>query len=308
MTSKEGHKIFKPKDTYRIFGGSADRPIPGLGQNPKRGVTFDYYLNKEADTLDLKLEVIDQGEVIRTITNKKQKDFKSWPGGPSKPAVLPAKKGYNRFSWNFNRDALPAVDKVFVYGNYSGASVAPGTYVLRLTLEDEVSETEVTILQNPKIKASAADFNQQQTALRQIENTIGDIHESVNNMRSAKSQLKDYEKLLKDNDAAKTLIDKGKELIKRIDTWERNLIQPDQKTFQDVINFNNKLNAQLMHLKGFIDVPEPKLTEGAKERLQDLLNEWRGFKTERDDIINSEMTAYNSLFRQLNLPAIIIKD
>ena len=60
-------------------------------------------------------------------------------------------------------------------------------------------------------------------------------------------------KLLKENDDAKDLLDKGKELIKRITTWEENLIQPKQKTFQDVINFNNKLNSQLMHLKGFID-------------------------------------------------------
>jgi len=53
MTSKKASiSIFQPKDTYLIFGGSSAKPIPGLGTNPKTGVTFDYYLDKEADNLD----------------------------------------------------------------------------------------------------------------------------------------------------------------------------------------------------------------------------------------------------------------
>ncbi|MGB5500515.1 MAG: glycosyl hydrolase, partial [Maribacter sp.] len=72
-TPKQPIKIFKPKDTYRIFGGSTDKPVPGLGQNPKSGVTFDYYLDKKADSLDLELEVMFNGKLLRTITNKKPK-------------------------------------------------------------------------------------------------------------------------------------------------------------------------------------------------------------------------------------------
>jgi DNA repair exonuclease SbcCD ATPase subunit len=170
------------------------------------------------------------------------------------------------------------------------------------------SETEVTILPNPNVESTPSDFKEQQSLLSQIENTIRDIHESVNNMRSAKSQLEGNAKLLKDNDAANNLLEKGKTLVGRITTWEENLIQPKQKTFQDVINFNNKLNSQLMHLKGFIDVDEPKVTQGSKELLKDLLNEWSTFKSERNAIINTEMAAYNKQYKDLNLPAIIIKN
>lgn len=307
-TEKTQVQIFKPKDTYRIFGGSTSNFIPGVGQNPKMGVTFDYFVGKKVDSLELKLEVLEGSKVIRTYSSKKPKGFKSWPGGPSAPQILPAKKGYNRFTWNFKREALPAVDNVFVFGDYSGSFVAPGNYTLRLSLGDKKSETEVTILPNPKVQGSKSDFDEQQQVLRQIEKTVKDIHESVNNMRSAKGQLKNYAKLLKDNDAAKDLIEKGEALIKRITIWEENLIQPKQKTFQDVINFNNKLNSQLLHLKGFVDVDEPKVTQGSKERLQDLLKDWNVYKTERDSIINTEMGAYNAEFKSLEIPALIIKN
>lgn len=307
-SSKQAVSIFKPKDTYLIFGGSVSRFAPGLGQNPKSGVTFDYYLKNKIDSLELKLEVQKNGKTLRTISSKKPKAFKTWPGGPSALQVLPAKQGYNRFTWNFNRDDLPGIDNVFVHGSHTGASVSPGNYTLKLTLSDDVAETSVTILKDPSVKATEADYNEQQAIMEQIEDAIRGIHESVNNMRSAKSQLEAYAKLLKENDSAKDLLDKGKSLIERIDTWERNLIQPDQKTFQDVINFNNKLSSQLMHLKGYIESADPKVTEGAKERLSDLMKDWNIYKNERNAIINNEMASYNMQFKELNLPAIIIKN
>ena len=303
---KQRVNIFKPKDTYLFIGGSSDKPIPGLGSNPKSGVTFDYYLSEAQDSTELKLKVLKDGEVIRTITNQKDKDFKSWPGGPSKPAVLTSKKGYNRFTWDFKRNALPSVEKVFVLGGLNGSTVGPGDYQLKLTLGESTTETMVTILPHPKVNASMVDYAEQQAIMKTIESTVVNIHTSVNDMRSAKSQLNQYNKLLSSNAEATELLQKGDSLVKRINIWEENLIQPNQKTFQDVINFENKLNAQLLNLRGYIDATEPKVTAGAKERLTDLLNTWRTFSTEHDAIINTEMKAYNSLFQSLEIPAIIL--
>ncbi|MEO0900692.1 MAG: hypothetical protein AAFY00_01290 [Bacteroidota bacterium] len=300
--------LFPPKDTYLIFGSSQEKPVPGLGQNPKSGVIFDYYLPKDADSLDLKLEVLQNGKVIRTITNKKPKDFKPWPGGPPKPVVLPSKKGFNRFAWDFRKKQIPAIDKVFVFGNYNGSRVGPGDFTLRLTLEGETVETQTKVLANPRIEASPADYSEQQQMLNQIENAITSMHEAVNQMRSAKKQLLSYKALLRENESAEELVKLGDSLVKRIKTWEEKLIQPNQKTFQDVINFHNQLNADFMHLKGFVDVAEPKVTKGAKERLNDLLKQWSTFENEKKAIVDNEMAKFNSTYQQLKLPAILLDD
>jgi len=63
-----------------------------------------------------------------------------------------------------------------------------------------------------------------------------------------------------------------------------------------------------LHLKGFVDVAEPKVTSGAKERLNDLLADWNKFKQEKNAIINSEMSDYNTLFKSLNLPALLLDE
>jgi photosystem II stability/assembly factor-like uncharacterized protein len=299
-------EMVTPKDTYRIFGGNSK--AVGQGQNPRSGVTFDYYLKNNIDSLTLTLEVLENDKVIRTYTNKKKSNFKSWPGGPSKPQILPSKKGVNRFTWDFRRAPLPSIHKVFIFGGLAGSSVAPGKYTLRMTLGDVISETEATILPNPKVLSSAEDFVAQQKMLVSIENTVKEMHESVNQMRSAKTQLSHYANLLKDSKNADSLLEKGKELTKRINSWEENLIQAKQKTFQDVINFNNKLNAQLIQLKSYIDQANPKVTNGAKERFNDLMKDWQVYKNERDTIINTEMQAYNSLFKTLAIPALILDE
>lgn len=308
QTPKQAINLFQPKDTYLFRGKSSDNPIPALGSNPKNGVTLDYYLIEKHDSTELKLEVLENGTVIRTFTNQKPKDFKSWPGGPSKPAMLPSKKGYNRFTWDFKRNSLPPVDNIFVLGSHDGSTVGPGTYTLRLSLGEHSDETTVNILPNPKVKGTMIDYAKQQEHLKTIEATVVEIHNSVNAMRSAKSQLKQYDKLLKNNEKAKVLLEQGDSLVKRITNWEENLIQPKQKTFQDVINFENKLNSQLLNLRGYINVAEPKVTAGAKQRLQDLLGTWRSYKTEHDAIINTEMASYNNLFRSLEIPALIVSE
>ncbi|MEN1784600.1 MAG: glycosyl hydrolase [Bacteroidota bacterium] len=302
----QSFQIVTPKPTYRLFGGYSEKPIPGWGQNPKSGVTLDYYLPETLDSTTLTLVILHKNEVIRTFTNQKPKAFKSWPGGPPKPQLLPSKKGYNRFTWDFRKATLPAIDNVFVFGDYRGFSVAPGEYTLRLILGEETVSTTVMVLPDPKIKATPKAYADQQEVLDTIDATLKSIHLAVRQMRHAKAQLQSHKKLLENRAGADSLLKQGKRLLESITSWEEQLIQPNQKTFQDVINFHNQLNADLMHLKSFVDVPQPQVTEGAKERLRDLLAIWKGYEDTKKRIIEKDMATYDRLYQALKLPALIL--
>jgi photosystem II stability/assembly factor-like uncharacterized protein len=299
--------LFQPKKTHRIFGGSTDEPRPGLGQNPKSGVLIDYYLSEKKDSARLRLKVINSdGKIIRSLSNEHTDTFESWPGGPQKPVLLTAERGINRVVWDFTRAPLPSIDKVFVYGNYSGGHVAPGTYTLRLILDQDSVETTVEILADPRIKATLADYNSQQMMMISIEQAIKEIHEAVNDMRSVKSQIEYYQSILQESTVAPEIIELGGDIIAQIEAWEGTLIQSDQKTFQDVINFHNQLNAQWMNLKDYVDSADPKLTAGAKERFNDLEGQWALFQQTKNQIIDEEMEQFNQLYKALDLPMIMI--
>ena len=300
--------LYEPKDTYFLIGGSSENPL--IGKNPKSGVTFDYYLQEELpDSVVLTAEILKGEDVIRTYSSKKQDDFKSWPGGPPKPQVLTATQGVNRFTWDFRKEGLPAVDKVFSFGDYRGGLVAPGEFTIRLILEGDTLTAAAKILSNPNVKATAAEQSEKEAFVDQITAVVKEMHESVNAMRSAKKQVSAYQKLLKGNAEAEALLDTAKSLGKKISEWEENLIQPKQKTFQDVINYQNQLNSQFMHLKGFVDNPDhPVVTAGSKERLRDLMAKWKVFSDQKEQLIEVELKAFNDLYRSLNLPAIILNE
>mgnify|MGYP006268077277 CR=1 FL=1 len=299
--------LFEPKPQYRMEGSTATDYVAGLGQNPMQGIAFDYYLPEKDDSLEFSIEILDQsGNILRTYSNAVDESFASWPGGPPKPDVLPAEKGVNRFAWDLRRETLPAVDKVFVYGDYRGSKVGPGRYTIRMILKEDTLRTTARLLPDPAVGAKPSDFAEQQEILTEIEDIIGNMHESVNDLRSARQQLSTYQKLLEDRAEAQALLDTAAVIQEAITIWERKLIQPNQKTFQDVINFNNKLNAELMNLKTFIDGPFPMVTTGARKRFKDLRVQWQQFAEERDRILQVDMMRFNEMYRELKLPAIIL--
>ena len=104
----------------------------------------------------------------------------------------------------------------------------------------------------------------------------------------------------------KALIDTGKIVIQKIKDWEKNLIQPQQKTFQDVINFPNQLNSELLNLKSRVDTHNPVVTSGAKERLQHLVEEWSLHKQSMQDILVKDVENYNNLYKQRDIPALFV--
>jgi hypothetical protein len=302
-------KIFTPKPTYRLSSVTIPEyfgEIPGLGRNPANGVLLDYYLKEKADTVKVTLEILDaSGKVLRSYTNKKDESFKPYSGGPPAKQTIQAEAGLNRFAWDFRTEALSGVQGVYVYGDYSGYRVAPGKYKARITHKGQSSETDLEIIADPKVTATAAEWAAQQEFLKQSGEQFEEIHKNVNKMRQVKKQIETYNESLKDNADAKEIVNTGKELIKKIEKWEGNLIEPRSKNFQDVINFPNKLNSEFLQLRGVADQHDPRLTKGVQDRARDVQADWGKYKQQMQILINSDISNYNKMFKDKNMPALI---
>jgi photosystem II stability/assembly factor-like uncharacterized protein len=301
-------QLMQPMSTSLYTGGYTKEALPGLGQNPQSGVGINYYLPTDMDTLDLKLEILEGQEVIRTYTNKKPKGFKSWPGGPSKPPVLAAKKGMHRFYWDFRRETLPSIDKVFLFGGYQGSMVGPGTYGLRLTAGDQIMESRVEVTAHPYFKQYASAYEEQQGLLKKLDADLLALIENINTLRSARTQVKAHANYLGDKEQYADLVEAGKALSKAISTWEEELIQPKQKTFQDVINFPNQLVSEMLYLKEEMNTSDPRVTQGALLRAEDLFNMSSSMQQQMTEIMENELAEYNRLYQSSGLMGIILKE
>lgn len=295
--------IVAPKKTVRFSGSSR----AGAGANPATGVILDYYLGEEVDEEEVRLDIMNEkGDIIRSYSNIKDSTYKSYPGGPPAPTVLPAKQGFNRFAWDFRTETLPDVPNVFIYGSYRGHQVAPGKYTAKISFKDQAKEVGIEIKADPRLAIKKESWQQQQEILAHTVKQISDIHAAVNSMRKLRNQIKAYNQLLGDNAAHQDLVDLGKELIEKIDKWESQVVETRQKSTQDVINWPSKLNAAYFYLRGRLDEHDPRVTQGVRSRLEDLDQEWATYKKESTSLLQNEVQAFNQLFKQKDIPALII--
>ena len=319
---KDSLWVYQPEDAYRVSGSSTldkvsdeeeeDNPARyGLtGTNPSTGVVLYYQLPAKVDTgRVMTLEVLNgQGTVLRKFSSAKDKKFVAFPGGPPADPVLPAKPGLNRFVWDMRTETLPAVDKVFIEGSYQGRKVAPGSYQARMRIGGQEKIVSFRILADPRLLATAADYEAQQKTLTAIEDGVKEIHQGVNRMRKAQQQLNELLGLLEDQASMKAVADTGKVVVKKIRAWEARVIQPKSESNDDVINFENKLSADYIFLKGELDVNTPYVTAGQQERLGELDAQWQTLRTEMNRLVEGDIARFNALCRQKQLEKITLPD
>ena len=298
--------IITPKYAYKYGAGNGlPEKEATIGQNAPEGVIIDYYLPKlgEKDTLSLTI-ISDQGKLIRTYTNIEDANFKKYPGGPSAKTKLSDNEGHNRFLWDFRTDDLsPDVNGAFVLGSYSGYAVPPGKYKAQLKYKKEIVETSITVLPNPNIKVSDLDWQEQQMLLENISATISNIHTTVNNLRGIKKQLQYYSETLGKVETAKVITSAADSLIKKIDAWESAIIESRTQNGQDVINWPSKLNVDFFHLKGLVDISDPRVTQGVKNKFADLQVQWENEKSKVQGI-NTAVAEFNALYKNTSIEAI----
>ena len=304
---KKDFHLFSPRVAYRTSGGSSESKT--MGQNPPSGAIIIYHIANEFDKdSTLTLEILNQSEtVIRTITNQSGQSAKTF-GAPYSGAKIPAKQGINRYIWNLRVDDLVMVPDISFYGSYAGYRVGPGDYKIRLTIGETSMEQPLTVQHDPRMDIRVRDTQAHQKLMSDIYIKINDLHTAIVKARSIRSQIKKMNNRIKEMGNMEELISTGKLAIKAIDNWEGQVVQTEMKTFQDVVNFINRLNAHMINLLETIDSADPPLTQGQRNRYGDLSEEWHKHKKKLDSIINNEVTEFNRLYKKEGLPAVIILD
>ena len=66
-----------------------------------------------------------------------------------------------------------------------------------------------------------------------------------------------------------------------------------------------KLNAEFFVLRSKLFSHDPRVTKGVKARLADLSSQWDQAKADYDTLMNDKIDAYNQMFRERNVPALI---
>jgi photosystem II stability/assembly factor-like uncharacterized protein len=312
-----GLQLFRPDNAVRVSGRSAFDAVleekdvkqtSPFGTNAPTGVVLYYSLPDDIKDGDkITLDITDaNGNPVRSYSSAEDKSFVSYPGGPKANPTLPKTKGMHRFVWDMRYPTVVGAPKVFIEGSYSGHKAAPGTY--RATLRSGAQEKSVAfnVLPHPGIKATDAEYQEQNVAMAAVEGGINEIHTAVNKMASAREQISNLLGILGDKPETKAVADAGKVLLQRIEDWDGKLVQRKAESNDDIINYVNMLSADYIFLKGEMDTNIPKVTQGMKQQLQALDARWQPLKAQYQAFVESEIPLFNNQCQSANIGKVTI--
>jgi hypothetical protein len=208
VASESAH-LFKPGDAIRVRRNvNGDTPFPPEiphAVNAPVGALIYYYLGA-APTGDITLDITDSaGKLVRHMSSAPVPPLAEPPPPVpdfwvEKPKPMPTELGTNRVSWNLRYDNPPAFSHSYEINANPGETpaspegplVLPGVYTVTLTVNGKAYKQTVTVKNDPRSPATAADLKAQhelQMKLYEGMKAAWDGYHEVTSMRAAVAEI-----------------------------------------------------------------------------------------------------------------------
>jgi hypothetical protein len=153
---------------------NTDTPLPPeepAGENPPDGAVIDYYLNNNADEVQLNI-FNDKGTLIRSFSNKDTLYSIPPVNIPlywiRPQQILSASSGAHRFLWDMKYSPLnvPVEYPMTAVKNNTAPSptapwVMPGNYTVKLTVNNKLYTQNFTVKMDPRVKTPMIQLQKQ---------------------------------------------------------------------------------------------------------------------------------------------------
>lgn len=236
----------------------------------------------------IKLEIFDGSRLIRTLKRK-----------------APKKNGVHRMYWFMREKGVARPSRTIrkQRNEPSGVRVKPGTYRLKMSFGDQVSEQSIKVSYDPRLQMSAAAINEIYNASKDMEKdqkrmagVLKQLAESKNTANGFKSKLsKEDKKKYKDQ------IKASKEIVKKIDGLVAIFLgKVDRRqgiTRNPEVTINQRFGNARRYVssrKGNLTATEKQLMKQFKDALQDAIAKTNAF-------FDKDWTAYKAKVENISI-------
>jgi len=309
--------LFKPNKAVRFAGGGGF--TSRAGENPPCCAMIDYYL-REKPTAAVKLDVLDaQGAVVKSFSSKAQPtepdSNRTTPPVPEPdslafyPAdsVLHARQGTNRFVWDLRYPAATRIKNMVIdEGHTRGPIAPPGEYRVRLVAGRDTLTQPLTVVPDPRLKVSDADYRAQFTLAMKSTQRISEIAETTTRIEDLQRQLDERVKQTSGQAFADRVKDAAKPVREKLEGVRREIAEVYSHTDQITLHYPVKLynwfitiNAQVQDGDGAPAKQHNEIYAELAGKLGVQLDALS--KIEADDI-----AAFNRLLQELQIPGVYV--
>lgn len=307
-----GMKLYTPADAiYPNWYSSMDGPDPKgthpfAGVNPPSGMPIYYHLPEPVDSAELRLEIRDAGgNLVRAISSEADASYKAYEGAPPKPPVLPKEPGLNRFVWDMRYPLLPGAPEVYIEGSFRGHRAIPGSYTLELKYGDTRQTTSASILPNPALPTTEAEFSAYHEFMQGAEANYREMTLMTNRMRELRLRLKDLIGHLEEAGQPE-LASQGKALETELDAWDKTMVQRLSKAYDDVENYVNGFTAEYLTALNHGDSGIPRVNQGTRDKIASLNRRWAQHRATARQILDTGVAGYNAALQEAGIGALYL--
>jgi hypothetical protein len=213
---------------------------------------------------------------------------------PPAPRV-PNKAGLNTFTWNTRYPDASSFEGMIMWaGGTQGPMAPPGTYAVRMRVNDGAAVTErFRLLKDPRSDATQADLAEQFAMLVRIRDRV-----------TEEAQLADRTKRLPAADSARVAA-MVRTLAERISAAEGEIYQVRNQSGQDPLNYPIKLNNKISALAGVVSSTDARPTAQSREVFQLLSGQLDVQLRAMREALRTLLPPVNVELRRLNLPEIV---
>jgi len=305
--------LYKPDNAYLWNGGSeldsTDLEFTGAnrfrGVNPANGVVIYYQLPELKKGDEISLEIKDAaGNIVRTFSSKADDKFVRSENGPRPEPLLSKNKGLNRFVWDMRYQTMPGIPGVRIEGGFAGHKAAPGRYGYTLKMGSQTVSAEAEIMANPLYTTDAATYTEYNKTMLSMETELIAMHKMVNSLYEKQKQLESLLPSLPAEEKFAAIKKDGEALLKKMKSWDEDMVQRKSKAYDDVENFPNKFTANYLFMINQTESDIPRVNQPSLDRMKELNTQWASLKARGLEIQNQDIPALNKRLWDAGLGAI----
>ena len=293
--SNKNPYLFKPKPTYRLRGSGGKSSLT-MGTNKPNGVEVHFYIpsyNKGSDKVELSFHD-EKGNEIRKFSTSDDDN------------KLEVKDGGNIFVWDYKYPGAEKFDGMVMWSaSLNGAKAVPGTYQVRLSVNNFEFENSFEILKSTTSESTVDQMREQFNFVNQINKTLSKAHQSIKKIRKTKLKLNEFLTNFSDNKDAENIIKKAHFLIDSLSTVENALYQTKNESRQDPLNFPIKLTNKLGHIADLVTMNDFPPTDQDKKLMTELSEKIDKEIEIFNKLMTNDVSEFNLSFKKLQLDYLI---
>jgi len=310
VVASDAH-LFAPRPTYRMH-----RQVGGPGASSTAYI--NYYL-KDTPSGPVDIEILDsQGETVNTLRASRNAGINrvSWnlryPGPdqarirtrpPGNPHVVEEK----RFRTQWEREGWIPVLSWGTGGGFSGVTVSPGNYTVKLTVDGQEFTQQLEILKDPRSDGTLANIQEMVALQLEVRDDITTISGMVNEIEWMKKQINDLTESLGRGGAPGSVRTEAEALYGKLQAVEDKILQPiavegDSKSFR----FPNMLYSKISVLGGDLAQSVDFAPNQQQREVHQLLkSQMTEYGSELRALVAGDVAAFNLMLAGQNLAGVI---